>query len=95
MPYAKDKKIGPSENSTDELDLHGLTIDEAIPLVDKFLYKSFQTGLRRVWIIHGKGSGILRRAVRQHLSNHTLVRYCSTANGSRGGIGATQVEISD
>ena len=55
------------QEKTDELDLHGLTVDEAIPLVDRFLYKSFQAGLRRVWVIHGKGSGTLRRAV---VKNH-------------------------
>lgn len=95
MPYAEDGGTGPLKDTTDELDLHGLTVDEAIPVVDRFLYKSFQTGLRRVWVIHGKGSGILRQAVRRHLSNHTLVRSCSTADGSRGGIGATQVELVD
>ena len=83
------------KETTDELDLHGLTVDEAITLLDRFLYKSFQARLRRVWVIHGKGSGILREAVRRYLSNHTLVRTCSTADGSRGGIGATQVELVD
>ena|ERR1035437_7002056 len=79
----------------DEIDLHGMTVDEAIPLVDTFLYKSFKAGLHRVWIIHGRGTGALRQAVRHHLTNHTLVRVCSTADGSRGGIGATQVELAD
>ncbi|MDP2919305.1 MAG: Smr/MutS family protein [Dehalococcoidia bacterium] len=79
----------------DTLDLHGMTVAEAMPLVDEFLYKSFRAGLRRVWVVHGKGSGVLRRAVRHQLSNHPLVRTCSTADGNRGGIGATQVEIAD
>ncbi len=67
----ENEEIGCMKETTDELDLHGLTVDEAIPVVDRFLYKSFQIGLRRVWVIHGKGSGILRQAVRRHLSNHT------------------------
>ena len=79
----------------DEIDLHGMTVDEAIPLVDRFLYQSFKAGLHRVWIIHGRGTGALRTAVRQHLTKHTLVRRCATANGDRGGIGATQVELAD
>jgi len=78
-----------------ELDLHGLTIDEAIPLVDKFLYKSFQENTHRIWIVHGKGSGILREAVRRYVSKHTLVKTCLTADRSYGGNGATQVELVD
>lgn len=95
MSSLKIEEIGHMEDITDELDLHGLTVGEAIPLVDRFLYSSFQSRLRRVWVIHGKGSGILRQAVRRYLSGHTLVRTCSTADGSRGGIGATQVELVD
>jgi DNA mismatch repair protein MutS2 len=81
------------KETKDELDLHGLTVDEAIPLVNDFLEKAFKAHKLRVWIIHGKGTGTLRRAVRQHLMKHSLVRSCATANGDRGGIGATQVEI--
>jgi len=79
----------------DELDLHGLTIDEAIPLVDTFLYKSSKAGLHRVWIIHGRGTGVLRQAVRRYLTHHPLVRVCSTADRNRGGIGATQVDLAN
>jgi DNA-nicking Smr family endonuclease len=80
---------------TDEIDLHGLTVDEAIPLVDRFLYQSFKSGLFRVWIIHGRGTGVLRSEVTRFLSNHPLVRHYSTADGNRGGIGAVQVELAD
>ena len=83
------------KETTDELDLHGLTIDEAIPEVDKFLYKSFQEHIRCIWIVHGKGSGILRDAIRRYVSKHTLVKTCLTADRSHGGNGATQVELID
>ena len=78
---------------TDELDLHGLTIDEAIPMVDRFLYKSVQAHIHRIWIVHGKGSGVLRDAVRRYISKHTLVKTCSTADRRHGGNGANQVEL--
>jgi DNA mismatch repair protein MutS2 len=83
------------KNTPDELDLHGLTVDEAIPLVDTFLYKSSKAGLRRVWVIHGRGTGVLRQAIRRYLTHHPMVRVCSTADGNRGGIGATQVDLAD
>lgn len=79
----------------DEIDLHGLTVDEALPKLDEFLHTAFQAGLYRVWVIHGKGSGILRREVGRYLSNHSLVRSKEPADSHHGGIGATQVELSE
>ena len=79
----------------DEIDLHRMTVDEAILKLDEFIYKSFQAGYYRVWIVHGKGSGILRQEVRRYLSKHPLVRTQRPADPQRGGAGATQVELSD
>ena len=79
----------------EELDLHRLTVDEAIPKLDEFLHAAFQAGLYRVWVIHGKGSGILRREVGRYLSNHPLVRSQRLADSHHGSTGATQVELSE
>ena len=79
----------------DEIDLHRLTVDEAIPKLDDFLHRAYQAGLYRVWVIHGKGSGILRQEVGRYLSSHPLVRSYGPADSHHGGIGATQVELSD
>ena len=45
---AKTEKVG------DEIDLHGLMVDEAIPKLEEFIYKAFRAGHFRVWIVHGK-----------------------------------------
>lgn len=79
----------------EEIDLHRLTVDEAIPKLDDFLHTAFQAGLYRVWVIHGKGSGILRQEVGRYLSGHPLVRFHGPADRYHGGIGATQVELSE
>jgi len=79
----------------DELDLHRNTVDEAIPRLDSFLHSAFQAGLYRVWVVHGKGTGVLRQEVRHYLSGHTLVRSYGSADRYHGGDGATQVELSD
>ncbi len=81
--------------SSDEIDLHGLTVEEAIPLVDKFLHKAYKSRTNRVWVIHGKGTGELGTAMKEYLRKHPFVARCSRADGSRGGIGSTQVEIID
>ncbi len=81
--------------NAEELDLHGHTVDEALPRLEEFLYSAFQTGKRRVWIIHGKGTGVLKLEVRRYLAGHPLVGSHRTANGDRGGDGATEVDLSD
>ena len=77
----------------EELDLHSLTVEEALPRLDEFLYAAYQAGLYRVWVVHGKGAGILRREVSRYLANHPLVKSFAPADTSRGGIGATQVDL--
>ena len=84
-----------TEPFREELDLHRLTVDEAIPRLDDFLHSAFQAGYYRVWVVHGKGSGILRQAVGRYLSKHPLVRSYRSADSQHGGVGATQVELSD
>ena len=93
MP-SSERRLGASP-APDEIDLHGLTVDEALPKLDSFLHKAFRAGYYQVRIIHGKGSGILRREVDRYLSNHPLVRSHRLADRYHGGDGATQVDLSD
>lgn len=79
----------------EELDLHGLTVEEAMPLLERFIYDSFQGGQRRVWVVHGRGAGVLRREVGKYLDGHTLVKSFGPADAEHGGPGATEVQLSD
>ncbi|MFC1953666.1 Smr/MutS family protein [Chloroflexota bacterium] len=79
----------------DELDLHRLTVAEALPVLEEFLYAAYQAGLYSVRVIHGKGTGVLRREVGRCLANHPLVKSHNPADRYHGGIGATQVELSE
>jgi len=47
--------------TVDEIDLHRLTVEEAVPKIDEFLYKAYKAGHYRVWVIHGKGTGFYAR----------------------------------
>jgi DNA mismatch repair protein MutS2 len=76
-----------------ELNVIGLTVDEAIPRVDKFLDEAFFSGAENVRIIHGHGKGILRRAIAELLTNHPQVERFSLAPPDKGGGGATLVEL--
>jgi DNA mismatch repair protein MutS2 len=74
------------------LDLHGMRVDEAIPTVVSFINASYKARERVVWIIHGKGAGVLREEVRQYLKNNSLVEFYTPADKYHGGEeGATQV----
>jgi DNA-nicking Smr family endonuclease len=79
----------------EEIDLHGLTVDEALPRLDTFIHAAFQAGYYQVRIVHGKGSGILRREVGLYLTNHPLVYSHRLADKYHGGDGATQVVLTD
>ena len=80
----------------DEVDLHRLTIEEAIPRLDKYLYDAFQAGFYEVAVIHGKGTGTLKQAVRRELSKHPLVKsFRPGGRGEGGADGVTIVLLSD
>ena len=84
----------PSPSSTwPEVNIIGLRVDEALPKVDKALDEAVLSGLNRLSVIHGVGTGALRQAVREFLVDHPLVRTFSSPEGLRG-AGLTEVEIS-
>jgi DNA mismatch repair protein MutS2 len=80
-------------DSAAELKLIGKKTDEAIDLVDKFLDEAFLNGLSELRIIHGHGTGALRRAVADLLTGHPHVARFKPAPQDQGGVGATVVEL--
>jgi DNA mismatch repair protein MutS2 len=72
-----------------EINIIGRTTDEARDLLEKYLDDAFLAGLTAVRIIHGKGTGALRRAVEELLSAHPLVAEHRPGASSEGGAGAT------
>ncbi len=78
-----------------ELDIRGLTGDEALPMVDKFIDDAVLAGLHRIDIIHGKGTGALRKKVTEFLSQHPRVKAHRLGEWNEGGTGATVVELTE
>ena len=85
-------KIGPMLDST-ELDIRGKRADESLAELELFLDKAVRDGFNSVRIIHGRGKGILRNAVREHLTRHPLARSFEAEARERGGDGATLVHL--
>ena len=78
---------------TQELDLRGLRAVDALLRLEEFLDGAMRDGLGSVRVIHGRGTGALRNAVRELLARHTLVREFGPEPPERGGNGATAVEL--
>ncbi|MBM4277698.1 MAG: endonuclease MutS2 [Deltaproteobacteria bacterium] len=83
----------PVEEIPAELNVIGLTVDEALPAVDKFIDQALLHGLEKIQIIHGIGSGRLRAAIGKYLKTHRGVRQVAPAEVRRGGAGVTVVEL--
>ena len=78
-----------------ELDLHGLTVEQALPQMDVFIYKAFTSGFHTVCINHGMGSGILRQAVHRELKKSSLVKSFRVGGRGEGGRGITLVDLAE
>lgn len=75
------------------IDLRGLDAEEAIYNVDKYLDEAFMAGLGEVTVIHGKGTGVLRKTIGDLLKRHQHVKSYRLGEYSEGGSGATVVEL--
>ena len=84
--------IGPMLDST-ELDIRGKRADESLAELELFLDKAVRDGFDSVRVIHGRGKGILRNVVREHLTRHPLARSFEAEARERGGDGATLVHL--
>ncbi|MBI5020993.1 MAG: endonuclease MutS2 [Ignavibacteriales bacterium] len=81
------------KNLKREIDLRGMYADEAIPAVDKFIDDAILTGLNRIDIIHGKGTGALRKKITEHLKNKSAIKSFRLGEWNEGGTGVTVVEL--
>ncbi len=76
-----------------ELDLRGLTVDEAIIETEKYLDDAYLAGLPQAYIIHGKGTGALRSAIGDLVKKHKFVKSARIGGYHEGGHGVTVVEF--
>ena len=89
-------RLKPSREAPDaELNLIGRTTDEAREELDKFLDEAYLHGYAHVRVIHGHGTGALRRAVAELLRRHPHVASFDLAPENQGGAGATVVELKE
>lgn len=91
---ATENRLAPDDDKAQsELNVIGQTTDEAVDAVDKFLDEASLASLSKVRIIHGHGTGALRRAIGALLDGHPHVSRFLPAPPDQGGAGATVVEL--
>src|SRR3982075_2803571 len=78
-----------SQNVPSEINVIGRTVDDASREVERFVDQAFLAGLTRVRVVHGSGMGILRKALRQLLTEHPHVASLAEPPQNQGGAGAT------
>ncbi|MFH0960998.1 MAG: endonuclease MutS2 [Pseudomonadota bacterium] len=76
-----------------EINVIGMRVDEAIPVVEKSIDNAILGGLTSLRIIHGKGTGRLRQAIAEYLSTHGMVLGYQSGSPQEGGAGATIVNL--
>ena len=87
--------LQPREGLLSEINVIGCTVEQAVDRVAKFLDDTLVTDQREIRIIHGHGTGNLRRGLEKFLKDHPLVLKASPAPPNQGGGGATVVELKD
>ena len=86
-------RLAGARAANNELDIRGMMTDEADLAVDRFLDSALMGKLNTVTIIHGKGTGALRKAVHQQLRRHTAVKSFRLGRYGEGEDGVTVVEL--
>jgi DNA-nicking Smr family endonuclease len=101
-PKKNDKRVKHEKTSTTQsrkrkvdgtIDLHGMTVDEAITLLHRFLDREKRRGSRLVLVIHGRGTGALKKAVWAAVDTHPLVDTYQGASKNLGGQGAIVIRL--
>ncbi|MCJ8013333.1 endonuclease MutS2 [Paenibacillus sp. KQZ6P-2] len=81
------------DNIRSELDLRGANLEEALIEVDRFIDEAFLGNLGQIYLIHGKGTGILRSGITEYLRKHKHIKSFRLGNYGEGGTGVTVAEL--
>ena len=82
-----------TDEASREIHLLGMTVEEATEAVDRFLDQAVMAGLQQVYVVHGKGTGKLRRKLSAYLKGHREVATIRMGNWNEGGAGVTIVKL--
>lgn len=84
-----------SQTISTEVNLLGMTVDEAVSILEKYLDDAYLSGLHEVRIVHGKGTGLLRKGVQKYLKTNPHIKDFRLGMYGEGDSGVTIAEIKD
>lgn len=87
------KNTTKSKNLSNEINVIGLNVEEAIQIIDKYLDSCSMANLKKVRIVHGKGTGKLREGIHKYLKTNSYVKSFRVGTFGEGEMGVTVVEL--
>ena len=87
------QKRAASATISTEIDVRGENIEDAIMAIDLYIDQAVLANLERIRIIHGKGTGALRKGLHEHFKRHRQIKHFEEAAYNEGGSGATVLEL--
>ena len=87
------KVVSAPETVSTSVDLRGMNIEEGIVEVDAFIDRALRQNLNQITIIHGKGTGVLRTGIQQHLRKHKAIKSFRLGTYGEGESGVTIAEL--
>ena len=94
-PGCRPSRRSEPRSSENTLDVRGERVGEALELMEAFLDRLLREGRTRAYVLHGHGTGALKRAVRDALSTSRYVDRFTSADPDDGGDACTMVELAD
>ena len=99
-PYKKPKqnnklhsKFDISNISSNNIDLRGLNVEEAIEMLDKFIDSAFINNISYIKVLHGTGTGALQEGIHSYLKLHKNIKKYNFASLDSGGYGVTEITL--
>jgi DNA mismatch repair protein MutS2 len=85
--------IAKTADASRQIDIRGQTVEEAETVLDKFIDDAILAGLGEILVIHGKGTGALKKGVRAYLKAHRAIRETRIGETGEGGDGVTVAKL--
>ena len=92
-PKASGRIFNPAETAKSECDLRGMNVEDAILEIDRYIDRCLRLGLNEVSLIHGKGTGALRKGVQDYLRKNKFVKSFRLGTFGEGESGVTIVTL--
>ena len=86
-------KLDKEREANMSIDVRGMTVDEAMLEIDRYLDSAFINGIHEVWVIHGKGTGALRAGIHSYLKRNSHVKSFRLGRYGEGEAGVTVVTL--